>query len=51
MSNLDERSEMNAATAVAGRERIMEILVFLLSEMRTKKGLTEIDLKPLFNAD
>ena len=31
----------------AGRERIMEILVFLLAEMRSHKALTEIDLKPL----
>jgi uncharacterized protein Smg (DUF494 family) len=47
MSTMDERNEMNVATAAAGRDRIMEILVFLLSEMRAKKGLTEIDLKPL----
>jgi uncharacterized protein Smg (DUF494 family) len=47
MSNIDERTEMNAAAASGGRDRIMEILVFLLSEMRAKKALTEIDLKPL----
>lgn len=46
MMNMDERTEINA-TATAGRERIMEILVFLLSEMRSKKALTEIDLMPL----
>ncbi|MDP4198053.1 MAG: DUF494 family protein [Bacteroidota bacterium] len=43
---MEERTEMNASP-IAGRERIMEILVFLLSEMRAKKALTEIDLKPL----
>jgi uncharacterized protein Smg (DUF494 family) len=31
----------------AGRERIMEIIVFLLAEMRANKQLAEIDLKPL----
>ncbi len=31
----------------AGRERIMEILVFLLAEMRGNKTISEIDLKPL----
>jgi len=53
MTNGDERSEMSAnpmaalANAQAGRERIMEILVFLLSEMRAQKAITDIDLKPL----
>jgi len=30
-----------------GRERIMEIILFLLSEIRADKALMEIDLKPL----
>jgi uncharacterized protein Smg (DUF494 family) len=47
MSNFDERTELTANSPAAGRDRIMEILVFLLSEMRAKKGLTEIDLVPL----
>jgi uncharacterized protein Smg (DUF494 family) len=47
MSNMDERTEMSANSPAAGRDRIMEILVFLLSEMRAQKGLTEIDLVPL----
>ncbi len=49
MTNGDERSEMNASplSPTGGRDRIMEILVFLLSEMRAKKTITEIDLKPL----
>ena len=44
--NIDDTPEMNVSPRT-GKERIMEILVFLLAEMRGNKQLTEIDLKPL----
>ena len=44
--NIDDTPEMNVSPR-SGKERIMEILVFLLAEMRGNKQLTEIDLKPL----
>jgi uncharacterized protein Smg (DUF494 family) len=46
MVNYEETTDLNP-THRAGRERIMEIIVFLLAEMREDKQLTEIDVRPL----
>jgi Smg protein len=46
MMNVDDMSETSISQR-AGKERIMEILVFLLAEMRSNKQLIEIDLRPL----
>jgi uncharacterized protein Smg (DUF494 family) len=46
MTNFEETADLSS-THRAGRERVMEIIVFLLAEMRLNKQLTEIDLKPL----
>jgi uncharacterized protein Smg (DUF494 family) len=46
--NPDHTQERNPyAAQEQGRERIMEIILFLLSEIRADKALMEIDLKPL----
>jgi Smg protein len=46
MTQFEDLSEGNISQR-AGKERIMEILVFLLSEIRSNKKLLDIDLKPL----
>ena len=46
MMTYDDVSEMTN-TQRAGRERVMEIIVFLLAEMKEHKQITEVDLKPL----
>jgi uncharacterized protein Smg (DUF494 family) len=46
MINFEETADQTTAQR-AGRERVMEIIVFLLAEIRQNKQLTEIDLKPL----
>ncbi len=47
--NANNSLEQNMAGApeASGRERIMEIVFFLLSEIKENKPLAEIDLKPL----
>src|SRR5690349_17151282 len=46
--NADHTHDRNfSPVPEAGKERIMEIILFLLSEIRADKALMEIDLKPL----
>ncbi|SRR5579883_7254 len=45
--NADQTIERLSGIPDSGRERIMEIILFLLSEMREDKQLMDIDLKPL----
>jgi uncharacterized protein Smg (DUF494 family) len=48
MTGFEDFPERSGVAATrAGRERIMEIIVFLMAEIRANKQLAEIDLKPL----
>jgi Smg protein len=46
-ANNSLEQNLSGAPDASGRERIMEIVFFLLSEIKENKPLAEIDLKPL----
>lgn len=46
MSNFEDTADLSSGER-AGRERVIEIIVFLLAEIRLNKQLADIDLKPL----